>query len=218
MHPCNIIYALSSRPVYGREFGVCRITGEKTEGVLFDEWVSDKFTDWHNLKPGTIIGNAARFCFDEKSEYLQQKTGRDKPQRFRTYSHIVVDDQWHTFTKANKQEIFKILTTQQPAIVVLSDSGQRHLLFKHIPGLWQLEDDQMPPEPEGLIHLHSHMMKLQRLGFSQKEIFTGKYQQHRVMKAGVKDWKQLDSIISPHRGSLLFDISAWLLWAEKAKS
>ncbi len=109
MNPCEIMYQFSNAKIYGDAEGICRITGEYSTGLPFEDWVKDTFTDWAYLRPGTIISNEALFCFEEKSEILQALTGRDKPQKFRTYSHIVVDDHWYPLTKAQKPEIYDLI-------------------------------------------------------------------------------------------------------------
>ena len=61
------------------------LPGKEGVGINFAKWVRDTFNDHDSLFPGTIISNEALFCFDESSEIIQKKTGREKPQRFRTY-------------------------------------------------------------------------------------------------------------------------------------
>lgn len=75
----------------------------------FEKWVKDTFTDHAYLRPGDIISNEAAFSFTEDSTLIQAKTGRDKPQRFRTYSHIVTDTEWLCLTKADKERIVGLL-------------------------------------------------------------------------------------------------------------
>jgi CRISPR type IV-associated protein Csf3 len=95
-HTCELIYEIGAKSkVYGSEKGICRITGKESIGLPFDKWVRDTFNDHDFLYPGTIISNEALFCFDESSEIIQKKTGRDKPQRFRTYSHIIKNGEWY---------------------------------------------------------------------------------------------------------------------------
>lgn len=215
MNSCQLIYNLSSRPIYGSESGICRITGLQDVGIPFQKWVKKTFTDLDKIYPGTIISNAAAFCFDESSQELAQKLGRDKPQRFRTYSHIVVNGNWLPLTKADKAQILKILTEQKPQVVVLTDTGQRHLLFKNRPGFWQLDDFQISPEPDKLNFLHSKMMELHKLQFSQGEISSGHYKQYRIFNAGVGAWKKIEEQIKPYRGSKIFDLAAWLMYSIK---
>lgn len=204
-HPCIIIYNLSNHPTYGTEEGICRITGLQSRGIRFAKWVRDTFTDFHNLKPGTIISNEAIFCFEEQSEYLRQLTGRDKPQRFRTYTHIVLQNTWHIKTKGDKEEIMKLMLLL-PEICVIAESGQRHLLFKHKPGTWQLEDSFIQPDVLLFSKIQSRIHALSET-FSNDEIQSGQYLQHRIIKFGFKNWQTVENQLKQYRGMAMFDLA-----------
>jgi len=201
--------------VYGKTEGICRITGKVSIGTPFNDWVRDTFTDHASLKPGTIISNEALFCFDESSEEIMRKTGRDKKQRFRTYSHVVNNGEWLCLTKSDKERIGSLLPTAQ--IVCLTDSGQKHLLFKHKLGMWQLDDIHIEPDVELFTHIHGTMMQLIDLGFSQEEIKTGRYIQNRIVKSGLSVWRELEGIIFKHRGSRMFTFASWLMHSPSQK-
>lgn len=212
MNPCEIIYTASqSNYIYGNVAGVCRITGIDSIGVDFNSWVKDTFTDIGSLKPGTIISNEALFCFDEHSEIIKEKTGKDKLQRFRTYSHIVNNGKWYCLTKANKQDIFNLIC-EGAELVCLTDSGQKHLLFKHKVGMWQLDEIYIVPDIPLFKFLHENMCELMRLGFSQGEIIYNKYIPNRILKAGFSDWIRLESLIKEHRGKRIFEFASWVLF------
>lgn len=217
MHPCESIYkAAGQTPTIDGVRGVCRITGKDSQGVPFNKWVKDTFTDHAYLSPGDIISFEALFCFEEQSTLLQEKTQRDKPQRFRTYSHIVTEDgSWQVLTKANKREIFHLLAHTKPELVCLTDSGQKHILFKHRVGFWQLDETFIQPNAELLVFLHEKMLELLALGFSQTEIQSGKYYHARVLKAVLKVWHELEGQISSYRGKPIFDLAAWLMYNDK---
>lgn len=216
MHPCEIIYhAGANGTVYGTTPGTCRITGKKSTGLPFSQWVKSTFNDHAFLMPGDIISNEALFCFDEKSELLRKKTKRDKPQRFRTYSHLIdAKGNWHCLTKSDKKLTYKLIT-EGATLVCLTDSGQKHLLFKHRPGFWQLDDLFVLPDTETLTLLHQKMMKLQELGFSQREIITGHYLQYRIQQAGLQQWKTIEDILKQYRATSIFNFTAWLLYTIK---
>lgn len=215
MTSCEVIHDIAGRPVYGSEQGVCRITGKESTGINFDQWVKKTFTDHGVLHPGTIISNAARFTFEDASTLIQEKTGRDKPQKFRTYSHVVTKDGlWLCLTKRDKSEIVNILQAN-PKIVCLTDSGQKHLLFKNTPGVWQLDESHIMPDLTLFNHLHGEMMRLIELGFSQTEVKSGKYKSSRILKAGVSRWKEIEDDLKRHRGTPMFDFAAWLMYSIK---
>ena len=160
LHPCVSIYISGANGIiYGTSKGICRVTGLESEGIKFDSWVKETFNDHDRLFPGTIISNEALFCFEENSTLIQEKTGRDKPQRFRTYSHILKEGKWYCLTKSDKRLIFDLII-QGAELVCLSDSGQKHVLFKHKPGLWQLDELFVTPDIELLKFLHHHMCSL----------------------------------------------------------
>jgi len=216
MHPCEIIYhAGAEGKIYGNTPGICRITGQKSSGLPFDKWVRKTFTDQAFLLPGNIISNEALFCFDEASEIVMKRAGKEKPQRFRTYSHIIdALGNWHCLTKADKKLTYKLII-EGASLVCLTDSGQKHLLFKHRPGMWQLDDMFVLPDIETFKFLHSNMCNLLDLGFSQTEVITGSYIQYRIVNAGIQTWKNLEDLIKPYRGISLFNFASWLLFTTK---
>jgi len=212
MHPCKIIYEKGANgKKYGSISGICRITGEESTGLPFEKWVKDTFTDLAYLKPGTIISNEALFCFDEKSEIIQKMTGKEKPQKFRTYSHIIYKGKWHCKTKADKEEIYNMIIGGAE-LVCLTDTGQKHVLFKHRPGMWQLDEMFVMPDIPAFKSLHSNMRALLAMGFSQKEIITGNYIQYRIQKAGLQAWIEAETKIRQHRGTKLFNLASWMLF------
>lgn len=190
MNPCIEIYKASGESVrYGNDSGICRITGISSVGIKFTDWVKKTFNDYDSLYSGDIISNEAAFCFDEASSIVQSKTGKDKLQRFRTYSHIVSNGVWHCLTKANKRDIFKLIC-DGAELVCLTDTGQKHILFKHKDGMWQLDDLFVKPDITLLKELHFNMCELMNLKFSQTEIITGNYLSGRIVKAGVSLWNK----------------------------
>ena len=212
MHPCLTIYRIGAAGKrYGDTPGVCRITGLQSEGLPFEKWVKDTFTDHAYLKPGTIISNEALFCFDEKSEIIQQMTDKEKPQKFRTYSHIVYKGKWYCKTKGDKEEIFNMIINGAE-LVCLTDTGQKHVLFKHRPGMWQLDEMFVMPDIPAFKRLHTDMRALMAMGFSQKEIITGNYIQYRIQKAGLQAWIKAETKIRNQRGTKLFNLASWMLF------
>lgn len=213
-HPCIQIYNLSSKPKYGEVKGVCRITGEESAGLDFNKWVRPTFNDYDHLLPGTIISNEALFCFDEASEELMLKVGKEKKQRFRTYSHIIYKGEWHAVTKADKEKIFNMIC-DGAELVCLTDTGQKHVLFKHRSGMWQLDDMYIAPDIELLKHLHSTMVNLLDIGFNQTSVITGVYNANFIQKNGFEAWRDNENELKKHRGTQMFDFAAWMLFINK---
>jgi hypothetical protein len=214
---CEHIYEIGGNgKIYGHENGICRITGKESKGILFSKWVRDTFNDHDFLFPGSIISNEALFCFDESSDIIQKKTGRDKPQRFRTYSHIIKDNEWYCVTKADKRLILQLII-EGAEMVCLTETGQKHVLFKHKTGVWQLDDLHVKPNIELLGLLHYHMCELLAYQFSQAEIITGDYKSNRILKARLKNWQEHENIIKKYRGSGIFDFTSFMLYTDEKK-
>lgn len=211
-HPCEIIYNIATENAnYGDTPGKCRITGKPAIGLKFEKWVKPTFTDHGSLLPGDIISNEALFCFDEASQFLARKTGKDKPQRFRNYSHIVADGVWYCLTKGDKKQIYELIL-QQPQIVCLAESGQKHILFKHRPGFWQLEDLHIAPNIALFSELHKAMCELNTLGFTQAEIISGKYYPNNLKKIGMHPWRSIEQFLGKYRGSDLFYFTSFMIF------
>lgn len=214
-HSCEMIYNIGANgKIYGTEKGVCRITGKESTGVNFDKWVKDTFNDHAYLYPGSIISNEAAFCFDEASDIIKEKTGKEKAQRFRTYSHIVADGNWYCLTKADKQKIYELIVSGAE-LVCLTDTGQKHILFKHKAGMWQLDDIFIFPDIELLKYLHTLMCDLMRSGFSQTEIITGNYISSRVFKAEMEEWREKENGIKKYRGTAMMAFAGWMLFIDE---
>lgn len=206
-HPCEIITdCLAEKPVYGNMKGTCRITGKEGEGIEFNKWVKDTFCDFMYLYPGEIISNEALFCFDEKSELIQKLTGREKLQRFRTYSHFVVNGKWHLLTKADKAIMWELLF-QKPDLAVISESGQKHLVMKAKPGTWQLEETIIEPDENTLKGLQKLISRLNKEIFAIDEIRTGEYAGYRIQKFGIENWRKIEQKLKQYRGSKIFDLA-----------
>jgi len=216
-HTCDQVYkAGADNKIYGSEKGICRITGKETTGLNFYKWVKKTFNDHDFLVPGTIISNEALFCFDESSEIIKNKTNKDKLQRFRTYSHILKSDEWFCVTKADKRQILQLII-DGAEMVCLTETGQKHILFKHKSGMWQLDELHVIPNIELLKLLHFNMCELMTYQFSQTEIITGNYSSGRIIKAGLKKWQEHENIIKEHRGSGIFDFTAFMLYTDETK-
>lgn len=205
VHPCQSIYNLSSRPSYGDTSGICRITGLKSTGIPFSKWIKKTFTDIGCLHPGTIISNEAAFCFDESSEELRIMASKDKPQRFRNYSHFVFNNEWHIYNKSEKHDILHLML-EVPDICVIAESGQKHLVFKHTPGTWQLEEQIITPDVLTFAKIHERVRVMSDV-FSNGEIQSGRYSQHRIRSFGIQRWKQIEDVLEKYRGSAIFDLA-----------
>lgn len=212
MNPCILLSNIVEIPQKGTSKGICRITGIESFGFPFSDWVKDTFTDQSYLHSGTIISNEALFCFDEASTLIQRITNKDKPQRFRNYSHIISEGKWHLFTKADKKAMFELISTKECELVCIAESGQKHIFFKNQVGLWQLEEKHIYPDKEKLLYIHNILQKLYELGFTQEEIISGNYPQNKIFKIGFAEWNNLENQLKKERGTAFFNFTAFFMY------
>lgn len=214
MNPCKIISNFFNVPQYGNIKGICRITGELGDGVEFDKWVKDTFTDFDSLHEGNIISNEAIFCFEEKNEQITKFLCKEKPQKLRSYSIIVSNNTLYLLTKADKRKMYCLLVNEDPQIVCLSESGQKHLLFRNKVGFWQLETNNcIPPNKEQLERLMICCQTLLRYGFTQSEIITTAFPLHKLAKLQDNLVEVLEAIdvLSNNKNTPIFDLTMFLI-------
>lgn len=204
-----ILHQAAGAPAYPRtRSGTCRVCGNAGYGVSFSDWVRDTFTDHDKLKVGEILCDACQFCFEESSELLRQRVGKDKPQRMRNYSHFVLNGEWVPLSKGDKARMVSVLR-QSPNVAVIATSGQKHIIFRSQPGWWQIEEKGVLPFSQQLWPLLDVVEALYVL-FSKDEIETGRYDQRRIMQFGVAQFLELESVIKPVRGSLPLELALFL--------
>jgi hypothetical protein len=166
--------------------------------------------DWDKLVPGAILCQACQFAFDDASRLLAAHLGKDKPQRMRNYSHFVVGGQWLPLSKGEKRQMADILLHQAPEVAVIAISGQKHLIFRALPGWWQIEEQAARPFPAQLAGALTNVEQLYAGGFAKAEIETGRYAQPRILAFGLDAWRQLETMVQPLRGSLALSLALFL--------
>jgi len=203
----------------------CRICGEECgDGTLFDEWVKPTFTDHDKLHDGDVICDACLFWFDERSEELARRIGKDKPQRMRNYSHFVVNGEWIPLSKGDKRAMQVLLLAEPfPELAAIAESGQKHIVFRVTrnpsgskAGWVQFEERALFVRPDELRVLLGIIETLYTT-FSKSEIGTGQYRQYRIRKFGLAGWLALEARIKPVRGALLFRLALFLAQKEKGE-
>lgn len=211
MIPSHMLYRAAGMPFYpGVLSGVCRFCGENAAGLDFSGWVKDTFNDHDKLLPGSIICQACQFAFDDASTLLTERTGKDKPQRMRNYSHFVVTGEWLPLSKGQKSEMIRALQSG-PQVAIIAEGGQKHIIFRAQFGWWQFEEQALPPD---IATLSSHLSAIQLLydgGFSKEEIETGRYDGRRMMQFGIAEFLRLRSQVEPVRDSPLFGLALFLV-------
>ena len=197
--------------------GICRVCGEEADGELFNQWVRPTFTDHDKLQAGNIICHRCRLMFEERSEWLAQRVGKDKPQRMRNYSHFVVNGQWLPLSKGNKARMKELLLGEPfPELACIAESGQKHILFRAkwnppgaSEGYVQFEEQSIFIEGSTLRWLVERIEKLY-VGFNKTEIGTGDYSQYRILQFGVGAWQAYEHSIAYMRDSVLFQLALFL--------
>jgi len=197
--------------------GVCRFCGLEGRGMPFYKWVKPTFTDWDKLQPGSVACDECLFWFNERSEELAQRVGKEKPQRMRNYSHFIKDGEWTPLSKGDKARMAKmLLSTPFPELAAIAVSGQKHIVFRaprNAPGQasgWvQVEEHSVFVEPEKLCALLDAIEELYKV-FSKGEIERGDYAAYRILKLGIERWQELESQLRTERGGQLFGLALFL--------
>lgn len=217
----RLYHAAGSPPVtlYGDDtpmrIGMCRLCGVEAEGYPWARWVKDTFTDHDLLGPGDAICVACLCCADDHSAVLQARTGREKLQRMRNYSHIVTRrGHWLPLGKDQKAVIASALL-DGPDVAVISLSGQKHVVFRARVGQWQIEEQRCWPDPARLQLLLTAVQALYREpAVTKAMIETGEYSPRALAAIGPREVYTLDAALRPHRGSPLFSLAVWLAQRE----
>lgn len=213
---CHIIYrAAGMPPMVGDLSGRCRLCGEQETGQAFTAWVKDTFTDHDKLTAGTIICQACQFCTAEAAPGLADRLGKDKQQKMRNYSHFVCAGVWHPLSKGVKGEMRRLLM-DNPAVAVIADSGQKHLLPWARVGWWTFELEIIRPFPALLTEILSVIEPLYQGGITKAEIETGRYSHRGMMAVGLGDWRKAEDRIRQWRGGLPLQLALFLAQREEA--
>jgi hypothetical protein len=197
---------------------ICRICGkDKQDGVPFDAWVKDTFTNWDSLYPGDILCRDCQFWFNQRSTELQRRMGKDKPQKMQNYSHFVTGGAWEPVSKGDKIRMTALLLDGfVPELAAIATSGQKHIAFRarrNPPGQsagWvQFEESPVWVEQAGLRALLGTVETLYTT-FSKGEIETGQYSPKRILDFGVERWHDLEQVVRPVRQTMLFQLALFL--------
>jgi hypothetical protein len=141
----------------------------------------------------------------------------------RNYSHFVVNGEWLPLGKGDKSRMAEILLHESPQLAIIAESGQKHIIFRAVPGIVQFEEQQIQ-DARRLAELLVPIETLYTAGFRKQtyrrngkvipgEIDIGQYEQHKILQVGVDLWRANEELIRPHRGSALFDLA--IFFAQK---
>lgn len=196
----------------------CRICGKAdVSGTPFAKWVRDTFTNHDLLRPGDVICDECAFWFEQKSEELQRRMGKDKPQRMQNYTHFIIGGEWVPVSKGDKRKIAELLLGECiPEMAAIAVSGQKHVAFRarrNPPGAqsgWvQMEERAIWVDQRRLRELLAVVERLYAV-FSKQEIETGKYSHNRILAYGLDRWQADESVIKPVRKTDLFALALFI--------
>jgi len=172
----------------------------------------DTFVDYDKARAplSPHICQACAFSMQERSTTLAKRVGKDKPQLMRNYSHIVLHGVWYPLSKAQKTETYALLL-QLPEVAVIAVSGQKHLLFRARPGLWQVEEQAVIPDVATLQAIMEHVQALYDAGFGKAQIQTGEYSSYMMARCDLAAWQQHETALRRWRGSALFELAIYLV-------
>jgi hypothetical protein len=185
-------------------------------GIPFESWVRATFTDWDKLTAGDIICEACLFCFEDSNLFLDARIGRPR-QRMRNYSHFVSSGEWFPVSKGAKPQMLDMLH-RHPEVAVIAQSGQKHIIFRALPGWWQFEETRIRPDITLLDRALALILPLYAGGFSKGEIASGFYGQRRILEFGVAEWMRCDQGIKSLRGSPIFAVAIFLAQRDKEEN
>lgn len=206
----QLLYIAAGRCMAGNAVGSCYLCG----GSVYDPSpvaFPSTFMDYDKARcsDSLYLCQACLFSMEERSELLASLVGKDKLQRMRNYSHFVLNGQWYPLSKADKTRMYDLLL-QCPELSVIAVSGQKHLIFRAQPGMWQIEEAAVQPELGLLQDLTRRVVPLYSNGFKKSEIRTGEYKTYRVKKYGVDRWYHDDMPLREWRGSPYLELAVFL--------
>lgn len=193
----------------GDTTGACRCCGERSVGLVFDQWVKDSFNDLDKCHTGQIVCHPCLFTFEEQSLTIQRLAGKEKLQKFRSYSYFVLKGQLYVLSKGQKPQIRDVLL-QCPDVAIIALSGQKHIAFRARPGWWQIEEIGVLPFPEILASLLEVVEALYNEGAGKEDIETGRYSQGAIQRIGIVRWIELERGLKPFRGSPQLQLAVYL--------
>jgi len=235
MHGVGREFAEWDRPGFtGRDFlsdgtiicHACQFSfGEQSESLtmVVEKWWStdaeaiaanpDRVAKWQKKHKTTALP------MSEDINVTQKWNGWCIPQKMRNYTHIVKDGMWYPLNKGQKGEMKLLLlgdAGRLPELAVISETGQKHLVFRAKTNPLGQEAGWILFEEQLLWISQSHLAmsvavieKLLRLGFSKTEIETGDYAQHRIAPVFAAWWEQEAKAVCL-RGTESWELSIFL--------
>lgn len=205
-------------PRRGAQFArsaVCWLCGGSTHG---QGWplraaITDKFTN-HNASPCPSSDAVCQPCVylssgDAWSAYASEHPELGvksmQPITWRSYSHVFSESGGHEVPNRARWRELLVAPPAPPFVFALSESGQKHLLFRAVVSYtsavypMQCEEDRLLVSRADLTHCFEAFERLYALGFSKDQIADGRYHPAQTMKAGLAAWREAEARFAPWR-------------------
>lgn len=207
---------------------ICRFCGNTIyeKFTMFNEWIKPTFTNHDILLPGNVICNNCLFWFNERDKNLAKIADKEKPQRMRTYSHVIKNEEWTPYLKNQKEELLEqIIKFPFPEMCAIADSGQKHIVFRavrNLPnqknGYVQFEEQSIYVDVDEFINLYDNCNTLYQK-FNHEEIKTGRYNNLRkIIDFGIETWQKLEKDVKKYRGGKLFFLAMFFVKRENKEN
>lgn len=223
--PTQLLYAAAGAPpvpdAEPSDAALCWLCGGALDGsgVPRRQAIKATFTDHDCARApeSDAFCAACVWIMAERNDALTARTGKDKPQRGRNYSHFVKAGVWYPLGKAQKDAMRALLLEPPfPELAVIADSGQKHLVFKAranppdaAMGWVQFEEQVIWVDPAQLATTLELVEALYVI-FSKTEIATGAYNHRRILDFGLERWRALEAEVRPLRNRALFNLALFL--------
>ena len=195
--------------------------------------IKETFTDHDKIadpKSGVVCA-ACAWCAAEANPDIKRLSakadgGEETTQKARSYSWFVHEERAVYLTKSMKTRMAEMLTLGEfPQLAVVSDSGQKHLIFRarvNPPGQragWvQFEEQTVWVDAEELARCLGVSRALIEMGFSKTEVETGNYgaTNLRLAKNQAAFFDQ-EKTARKMRQSRVWALAVWLTPAKERK-
>lgn len=199
--------------------GTCYLCGGKAYAPVSQRDVLKiTFTgfDTARASPDMEICFPCAWSLQEENPDLMQRITTTP--RMRLYSHFVIGGQWLVFTKAHKVQMTALLLQDVfPEVVVIAESGQKHLIYRaranpvgQSAGWVQFEERSVWLERSTFASLYTCVQEMYDAGFSKTAILTGQgmfYPDELRLAIYEKHYET----ISQARGTQLFELVVYLV-------
>jgi len=236
LKPSWIVYNSLGRPNVKeteKVDGYCMVCGTHIkEGVPQKKSFSGNFTNWDKLQrlDQTHVCRACYFCF--KQNWLRNYSFIAGERRLALYiaKNIpsTIDDQYTiVFRRRNGllDDLFNIRSLKNNIFydnfIFCINNSRKHMIFRATINtnpetfIIQYGDTELLLNTKTFKKVYVSLQELYNSGFSKRELKTGGYKSHKIMRYGPKKIGEHEMILEEKRGSVVFNLMIDLLYKEK---